>query len=567
MALISGVFFPQSPPSVPDAVLGATGTTPPIRTAPGLPRIYALRKFYEFFQFGMTTKSAKEIIAAIKSGHKPTAGEKRVLELDYCKNHIEYFIDSYGHIEDKQNQDGEFIKPFKMWKAQREALNSIVSHRWNIILKARQLGFSWLVMHIAAHLLITSYGKLAIGLSQSEKEAKELVRRLTVILRYMPELIAEKGNIPNGWDGPIFDSTALTVTITFPNGLESKFEAFPSAPGAGRSFTANLIILDEWAYQQYAEEIWGAAFPTINSKFGGMVIGLSTNQRGSFFEQMFIDPDNGFNKIFIPWYADPSRDDAWYERTKRMMGDSMTAEYPATIDEALEVPGGAFFPEVKKDTHETKDELKGSLRKYCAIDYGLDALAAIWINIDTKGNEQVYRCVKEPNLTVSQAAELLLSRSAYDGRIEWLAPDDLWSRNRETGRTTADIFSDQGISLVKVNRDLFNGCIQMKEHLRVPEEGKPKLTFLYGTSDKLIHDLQKIQKDKHKPTIYAKEPHDLTHLPDALRYFCTWWASPAANKAKAETRKRWSADLIYDWDHANKEMRELMREMYGEPVR
>lgn len=515
----------------------------------------------------MTTKSAKEIRAAIKAGHRPTVGEQRVLELDYCRTHIEYFIDTYGHIEDKQNQDGEFIKPFKMWDEQRRALHDIEASRWSIILKARQLGFSWLVMHIAAHLLVTSYGKLAIGLSQSEKEAKELVRRLAVILRYMPELIAEKGNIPNGWDGPIFDSTALTVTITFPNGLESKFEAFPSAPGAGRSFTANLIIIDEWAYQQYAEEIWGAAFPTINSKFGGKVIGLSTNQRGSFFERMFLDPDNGFTKIFIPWYADPSRDDEWYERTKRMMGDSMTAEYPATVEEALEVPGGAFFPEVKRDTHETKEELTGVLRTYCAIDYGLDALAAIWVHIDTKGNEQVYRCVKEPNLTVSQAAELLLSRSAYDGYIQWLAPDDLWNRRQETGKSAADIFLENGISLIKVNRDMFNGCIQMKEHLRVPEEGKPKITFLYGTCDKLINDLQKIQKDKNKTTIYAKDPHDLTHLPDALRYFCTWWASPAAAEVRKSTGRRWSQDYLDDWDNANEEMRQLMRELYGEPVR
>lgn len=513
----------------------------------------------------MTTKSAKEIREEVARGHKPTIGEWRVLMLDYCKDHIEYFIDKYGHIEDKGAE--ELIQPFKLWPAQVEALNSIMSHKWNIILKARQLGFSWLVMHIAAHLMITSYGKLVIGLSKTEEEAKELVRRLTVIFRYMPELIAEKDNVPEGWDGPIFSSTALSVTIKFPNDMESNFKALASSPGAGRSFTANLLIFDEWAFQQFAREIWEGGFPTINRKNGGMVIGLSTIARGSLFEEIFTDPDNGFNKIFIPWYADPTRDQAWYEATKRALGDGITAEYPATVEEALEVPGGAFFPEVKKNTHETKEELTGRLIKYCAIDYGLDALAAIWISMDSRGNEQAYRCLKEPNLTVSQAAELLMSRSAEDGQIMWLAPDDLWNRNSQTGRSTADVFSDQGISLVKVNRDLFNGCIQMKEHLRVPENGKPKLTFLYGTCDKLLHDLQKIQKDKKKPTVYAKEPHELTHLPDALRYFCTWWASPATEEIKKKQEKRWTPDMLEDWDHADKEMRELMRQMYGEPVR
>ena len=189
-------------------------------------------------------------------------------------------------------------------------------------------------------------------------------------------------------------------------------------------------------------------------------------------------------------------------------------------------------------------------------------MAAIWIGVDTKGNERAYRCLKEPNLTISQACELLLSRSAYEHVDAWLAPDDLWNRRQETGKSAADIFYENGINLIKVNREMFNGCIQMKEHLRVPEKGNPKLTFLYGTCD-----LQKIQKDKNKPTIYAKTPHDLSHLPDALRYFCTWWVSPAAESEKARIGKRWSKDLLEDWDNGNEEMRKLMRELYGEPVR
>ena len=513
----------------------------------------------------MTTKSANQIREEVAKGHKPSIGEWRVLMLDYCKDHIDYFIDKYGHIEDKSAD--ELIQPFKLWPAQTEALHSIMDHKWNIILKARQLGFSWLVMHIAAHLMITSYGKLVIGLSKTEEEAKELVRRLTVIFRYMPELIAEKDNVPEGWDGPIFNSTALTLNIIFPNNMESNFKALASSPGAGRSFTANLLIFDEWAFQQFAREIWEGGFPTINRKNGGKVIGLSTIARGSLFEEIYTDPDNGFNKIFIPWYADPSRDAEWYEQTKRALGDGITAEYPATEEEALEVPGGAFFPEVTKDTHVSKEELKGNLRKYCAIDYGLDALAGVWIQVDTKGEEQGYRAFKEPNLTISQAAELLLSRSAYERVDAWLAPDDLWNRRQETGKSAADIFYESGINLIKVNRELFNGCMQMKEHLRVRENGTPKLTFLDGTCDALLHDLKKIQKDKNKPTVYAKNPHDLTHLPDALRVFCTWWVSPAAESEKAKLGKRWSKDLLEDWDNGNEEMRKLMRELYGEPVR
>ena len=493
----------------------------------------------------------------------PTIQDLRDKEIEYCRTNIQYFIDCYGHIEDKDAED--LIQPFAMWPEQREALKSIMSHRWNVILKARQLGFSWLVLHIAAHTLI-SPGKTVIGLSRTEEEAKELVRRLKVIFTYMPEIIADKDYLPVNWKGAIFEGTALTVKIVFPDGKESKFQAFPSSPGVGRSFTANLIIFDEWAFQQFAREIWQAGFPTINRPGGGKVIGLSTIERGSLFEEIFTDPDNGFNKIFIPWSADPRRDKEWYEQTRRALGDLITAEYPATIEEALMVPGGAYFPEVKKDTHEVDEPLSGKLKRYVSIDYGLDMLSLHWICVDIFNNAQVYREFDASDMTVSQAAEVI-NRIGSDEYIDsYLAPPDLWNRRQETGKSVADIFAENGIILTKTSNDLFNGCMAMKEWLRVPEDGhRPALTFLKGTAPNLIRCLQKIQKDKNKPKIYAKQPHDLTHDVDSLRCFCIWWVrAPLPDRAK-DDRPKWREDLIEDYKHASREVKELMVRELGEP--
>lgn len=446
-----------------------------------------------------------------------TIQELREREIEYCRANVEYFIDTYGHIEDKDAE--ELIQPFSMWDEQRKALRSIMKHRWNVILKARQLGFSWLVLHIAAHTLL-SPGKTVIGLSRTEEEAKELVRRLTMIFTYMPELVSDKQYLPINWEGAVFSYTALKLTVTFPNGQVSTFQAFPSSPGVGRSFTANLIIFDEWAFQQFAREIWQGGFPTINRPNGGKVIGLSTIERGSLFEEIYTDPDNGFNKIFIPWYADPRRDKEWYERTKRALGDLITAEYPASVEEALMVPGGAYFPEVTKDTHETDIELSGKLRRYVSIDYGLDMLSAHWIQVDLNENAQVYRECDQSNLTISQAAEMILRMTGSETIESYLAPPDLWNRRQETGKSVADIFAEHGIILTKTSNDMFNGCMGMKEWLKVPEDGShPRLTFLKDTSPNAIRCLQKIQKEKNKPSIYAKQPHDLTHDVDSLRCF------------------------------------------------
>lgn len=493
--------------------------------------------------------------------------ELRNAEIKYCIEDIEYFIDKYGHIEDKDAE--ELIQPFNLWEEQRNALRSIMSHKLNAILKARQLGFSWLVMHIAAWFLIQE-GKTVIGLSKSEEEAKELVRRLGVILRFMPQIIAEKDYEPEGWEGAIFKCTALSVIVTFPNGKESAFKGLASSPGAGRSFTANLIIFDEWAFQQFAEEIWKAGFPTINRPSGGKVIGLSTIERGSLFEEIFTDPDNGFNKIFIPWYADPRRDEEWYKNTKRALGDLITEEYPSTVEEALTVPGGAYFPEVRKETHETKERLKGPTKTYVCIDYGMDMLSAHWIDVDTKGYAQCYREYNCPNLTVSQAAEVLLKITGEEYINSWLAPPDLWNRRQETGKSVYNIFLEYGINLTKTNNDLFSGCMGMKEWLRVRgTEDNPKppyLTFLEGACPRAIKCLQKIQKDKHKPKVYAKQPHDITHSVDSLRCFCVWWVRKPDNKADGK-RKRWNRSMWEDYNNANAEDKAYLISKWGEPTR
>lgn len=456
-------------------------------------------------------------------------------EVAFCKDHIDYFVDHYGHIEDK-DAEGVII-PFEMWKEQREALQMMHKSRLTCVLKARQIGFTWLALHEAAHMMLTTRGSTVIALSRREDEAQELIRRICVIFDNMPELVRREE-----WYGAKLDSTTMTATLTFPGGLESVIKAFPSAPGAGRSFTANLVILDEWGFQQYAREIWGAAFPTINRPTGGKVIGLSTIKRGSLFEEIWTGEGNNFQKIFIPWNADPRRTQEWYEQTKASIGeDLMHAEYPATPEEALMIPGGAFFPEVKDSTHITEWMPDAPIQRYISLDYGLDALAALWHAVDARGRDTIYREVYQSGLIVHDAAIAIINASRGERINAIYAPPDLWNRNRDTGRSTAEIFNELFMKaglppMVRTSNDREQGWLDVKEWLRPVKEtneqtGEQKLTarlqILNGSAPNLLRCLKGIQKDERNPNDAAKEPHELTHLPDSLRAFCAGRPSPA----------------------------------------
>lgn len=495
-----------------------------------------------------------------------TLEELRESEREACRKDPVYFCETYCHIEDKDA--AELIQPFTLWDGQKKALRVFASERLVCVLKARQLGFTWLALAECARLLGLNTGRTAIGLSKSEDDAAELVRRLAVIFRYMPEFIREvktpTGKI-QGWTGPVFYKSTLKIVIMWPNAPESVFKALAASQSAGRSLTADLIVIDEWAFQQYAEEIWTAAYPTINRPFGGRVLGLSTIKLGTLFEEIYTNPGNGFYKLFLPWNTDPRRTREWYAKTVAALGEAKTMqEYPATEEEALSAPGGRFFPELRYDLHVVDTPPTGNLRRYVAIDYGLDMLAALWIAVDEDGHACVYRVDGGSNKTIREAADLILRDSEGEEIDMYLAPPDLWNRSQESGKSRAQLFSEAHLPLVQSSRDFPAGCAAMKQWLMVDDKTKrPFLTFYKpGT---LWECMTKIQKDEKNADVYAKNPHSLTHFPDALRYFCVWWTSPA-RKPKNIKRRQWTADMYEDYKNASVADRKMLIEKWGNPA-
>ena len=495
--------------------------------------------------------------------------QAREEEIEFCASNIVYFVRSYGHIEDRNTE--EVIQRFNLWPEQEKALLDMLNHKWTITLKARQLGISWLVLHYACWLFLTRSGKNIIGLSRTEEEAKELVRRMGVILRNMRGLVREKGDT-RAWDGKWFEISALKVVIHTPGKGDSVFQCFPSGENAARSFTADLLIFDEWAFQDNDYSIWAAALPVVNRPLSGQIIGVSTMKRGTLFEELYTTPDNGFFKIFIPWDADPSRDEEWYKRTEAAVGKAvMWQEYPESVEQALEIPGGRFFPEVSDQSIVSNERLKQNTVCYVALDYGLDMLAALWIIRDAFGNSQVISEVYEPNLIIGAASDRILKNterlveSEQINRVEqYLAPPDLWNRSQETGKSRALIFSEYGLNLTKVNNDLKAGCNALKELLAHGLGDNSKLTIYRDSAPNLLRCLKKIQRDEKKPNQYANDPHELTHSVDAARYFSIYWTH--GGKTEKEVKKRrWRPDQWEDYRNASPEDKKYLIKIWGEP--
>lgn len=182
---------------------------------------------------------------------------------------------------------------------------------------------------------------------------------------------------------------------------------------------------------------------------------------------------------------------------------------------------GQFFSEFDYDKHTCAVRpVKEGVKKYCAIDYGLDMLAAVFVAVDEEGRCVVYDEIYKDNLIVSRAAELI--RKKLEDVCMIIAPSDLWSRQKDSGKSIAELFSENGVYLTKLKSERIGGWMALKELMR--QEGK--LVIMRNCTN-LIRCLPLLMHDKRRIGDAATQPHDITHAPDALRYFAVSRFSPA----------------------------------------
>ncbi len=239
------------------------------------------------------------------------------------------FIDQYVIIDDAQDHgDGVGTMPFKLWDAQRTLLEAMDSEQRLLILKARQLGISWLCCAYALHLCLSKPNRLVLTFSIGQEEANEMMRRITAMYDRLPDAIRSEHPV----------TKRNTEEIVWQNG--SAIHALPSRKSAGSGYTASLIILDEFAKNENAAKLYTAVKPTIDG--GGKMIILSTaNGAGNLFHDLVTKAQEGVSRFafrFLPWQSRPGRDQAWYAEVAADAVDSslMKQEYPETPDEAFE---------------------------------------------------------------------------------------------------------------------------------------------------------------------------------------------------------------------------------------
>lgn len=193
---------------------------------------------------------------------------------------------------------------------------------------------------------------------------------------------------------------------------------------------------------------------------------------------------------------------------------------------------GTYFSEFRPELHTCKPfRIPDEWPRYRAFDYGLDMFACLWIAVDFSGRCYVYREYCESDLVVSDAARAMRACTPPEERVSFtIAPPDMWNRQKDSGKNMAELFMQNGIGLLKASNSRIQGWLALKELMKLRKDGKPGL-IIFSDCKSLIEFLPALQHDTKNPSDCAKEPHEITHAPDALRYFAVMRTMPAIKNA------------------------------------
>jgi hypothetical protein len=237
---------------------------------------------------------------------------KEIIKEEYvkCATNPGYFINKYCMIQHPTR--GKI--PFHLYPYQVTTLDDFMKFDRTIVLKSRQLGISTLIAAYSLWLILFHSDKNVLVVAIDQNTSKNLVTKVRVMFDNLPSWLKMK----------CVESNKLSMRLS--NG--SQIKAVASTGTSGRSEALSLVIIDEAAFVDGAEELWASLQQTLST--GGQGILLSTpNGTGNFFHKIWIKAEAGENKfktIRLPWQVHPERDQEWRDRQDAELGLRLAAQ-------------------------------------------------------------------------------------------------------------------------------------------------------------------------------------------------------------------------------------------------
>ena len=284
------------------------------------------------------SKEFDEKVMLILQKDKRTDEDEYVLRVAFakCMKSFPLFL-KWVKIADPPTLDNPGgVIYLELWPHLKEVIRALLTKTLIAVLKARQIGLSWIMAAYALWYAMSHPAATVMLFSKGEKEAWELLAKCKRILAQLPDFMRLEAK------------PSSNEELGFPC-MMSSIKAFAATESAGVSFTASVVICDEWDWHPFADQNYLQSKPTRDA--GGQFIGVFTVDKlnpdtlAKAIWRDGYDGKNDFTCLFFPWQVRPGRDEKWYEDTKRNIPERelatlspelyMEQNYPASWEEAL----------------------------------------------------------------------------------------------------------------------------------------------------------------------------------------------------------------------------------------
>lgn len=298
--------------------------------------------------------------------------EQAYIELEWrkCADDFLYFATTWCRIESKRDPRG--WEEFQPLPYQVEDAEAFLNNKYVVVLKARQLGITTLVVVYCLWLLLFRPGGARIlMLSKDLASADGNLQKLSVVYRLLPEWMKARGP-------QLFKHGTSHMQFKHDDGAESFINSIPATRTAGAGSTADLVVLDEFGLAEYQSDIYKSVQPTTlaaasNQTSRGAVLIMLSTARGAhnLFAHTYraaARGENEYHPIFHPWNVSPFVDQAEYDRqakfwTNRNEPWMLYSEMPSSAEEAFRESGQRRFHNLPDIDEASELPLRGRLER------------------------------------------------------------------------------------------------------------------------------------------------------------------------------------------------------------
>ena len=459
-------------------------------------------------------------------------------------------LNNLYHIVDEQGND----VLFKMRPAQARFFEAM--HYYNIILKARQLGFTTLIDLIGLDMVLFRKNFTAVIIAETKEKAADIFERKVIhpYERLPQELRNWCSVVSRNQNGEMSFSNNSTIKVMV----------------SARSGTCQFLHVSEYGpvcakQPAKAREIKTGSLPAVHAGGYCFIESTAMGNNGFFYDMVQAAKvkqltgralsSQEFMLHFFPWHENPEyvadtesvviqsrllsyfdelytrhgislteEQQAWYAIQENVLHEDMWAEFPSYVDEAFKVAqDGSYYGRAFQDIYRQNRicfvPYETNLPVYTAWDLGMSDETAIWF-LQFYGKEiRVIDYYENNGEGLGHYANVLREKGYKYARH--FAPHDIAVRELGSGMSRMETARKLGIRFDRIptNVDVMGGIENSREMLQYCWFDEVKT----DKGRKCLENYKKEWDEKH--SCYKSQPlHDWSsHGADAFRTAAQAW--------------------------------------------